>query len=222
MLNDEIWQDPNTCEELHYDENKKALSDAANKVNYTVNELDIIDFTEQDNDVEKAASTVSRRLRNGFSSDEKIRSSYLQFLEIWPQDYVLEVNVGKASNIKYLQTKANYVGVDSSMSELEKAAKTIEDHQLNLTLCHAQAEALPFKDNIFGCVYHDGDQTPFKDMPKAIKEMVRVAKSGAKIMIMSNNIKGDGIVDALPDNVRDIKTQDIRKGKYYVVTCYKK
>lgn len=224
MLKELIWKDPMKNDSLHYNSKKKQFT-STNGSCYDMDEDGIIQFIKEEKiDTKGATSPLFRRLKNGFSSDETIRSSYLQYLEIWPCDFVLEVSVGKGNNIKYLAelTKsARFVGVDSDYSMLKKAAQLVKENELPLTLCHARAEALPFEDNSFGCVFHDGDQTAFQDMKKAISEMVRVAKPKAKIMIMCKK-DGEAIKAAFPDTVRDLRIQEVRKGKYQVITCYKK
>ena len=52
-----------------------------------------------------------------------------------------------------------------------------------LDLVHANAEALPFRDNCFDIVFHVGGINFFNDKARAIREMLRVAKPGSKIMI---------------------------------------
>jgi ubiquinone/menaquinone biosynthesis C-methylase UbiE len=52
-----------------------------------------------------------------------------------------------------------------------------------------QAEHLPFKDETFDTVYQMGGINFFSDQEQAIREMVRVARSGSKIVIMDETEK---------------------------------
>jgi ubiquinone/menaquinone biosynthesis C-methylase UbiE len=53
----------------------------------------------------------------------------------------------------------------------------------HVTLAQANAEELPFQDNTFDVVFHVGGINFFNDIPKAINEMIRVAKHGTTILI---------------------------------------
>ncbi|MEG0469261.1 MAG: class I SAM-dependent methyltransferase [Longicatena sp.] len=223
MFNEDIWQDPATKETLIYSESKHVLKNESKTIAYTIDENDIVDFIAHEERDTTNTTPITKKLKNPFSNDKKTRASYLQYLELWPGEYALEVSVGDGANIRTLPLKSvKFVGIDANKANLRKASELMKDSEQSITLCHGDAEALPFQDDVFTCVFHDGNHTPFKDMKKAIQEMVRVTSPEGKIVIMSKNIAGDGIVDALPSNVRTIETHDVPKGKCYVVTCYKK
>ncbi len=50
----------------------------------------------------------------------------------------------------------------------------------NVILIRANASHLPFPDNIFDAVFHVGGINTFEEKELAVREMVRVAKRGAK------------------------------------------
>ncbi len=52
------------------------------------------------------------------------------------------------------------------------------------------AEQLPYQDHTFDGVFHLGGINFFNDKKKAIEEMIRVAKPGARILICDENEKG--------------------------------
>lgn len=52
------------------------------------------------------------------------------------------------------------------------------------------AEALPYRDNSFESVFHVGGINFFNDKRKAIEEMIRIAKPGARILIADETDKG--------------------------------
>ena len=56
-------------------------------------------------------------------------------------------------------------------------------------MVHANAEQLPFKDNVFDVVFHVGGINFFTDPKQAVKEMVRVAKPGALLLICDETQK---------------------------------
>jgi ubiquinone/menaquinone biosynthesis C-methylase UbiE len=50
-------------------------------------------------------------------------------------------------------------------------------------LCQGEAERLPFRDAIFDVVFHVGGINFFNDRARAIREMIRVARPGTRIVI---------------------------------------
>lgn len=121
-----------------------------------------------------------RRLGN----DETMRTEYLNQLEIAPGDKVLEVSIGTGSNLRYLPKTCKYFGLDISLGMLKRCEKNLKKWNLDSELYFGAAEYLPFADNQFDVVFHAGGIKFFSDKRRAIKEMVRVAKPGTKIMIM--------------------------------------
>jgi len=76
----------------------------------------------------------------------------------------------------------NIVGLDISFGMLKQCRKHF-GAKLNLSLFNCAAEELPFIDNAFDIVFHVGGINFFSDKRAAMKEMVRVAKPGTKILI---------------------------------------
>ena len=131
-----------------------------------------------------------RRLGN----DEQMRTEYLNQLEIAPGDKVLEVSIGTGSNLRYLPKTCKYFGLDISLGMLKRCEKNLRKWKLDFELFFGAAESLPFADNEFEVVFHAGGIKFFGDKRQAIKEMIRVAKPGTKIMIMDQ-------ADKLADDV---------------------
>lgn len=176
-----------------------------------------------------------------FGGEEKARSDYLKFLDIKDGDRVLEVSVGTGANIKFLPKSATYYGLDISKGQLRMALKNKKKFNLPLSLVFGNAEELPFEDNSFDCVYHIGGINLFNNKKKAIDEMIRVAKSGTRLMIsdeteavarkyeklpyfgkpFKNRQEIKAPIDLLPDCVSDVKCEEIRKGTLFVLTFIK-
>jgi ubiquinone/menaquinone biosynthesis C-methylase UbiE len=121
------------------------------------------------------------------ANEEKFRREYLDLLTIKNGDHVLEVSIGTGGNIPFLPAGASYFGLDLSIGMISKCRRNLKkwNHQVELAL--GEAENLPYKDNSFDCVYHMGAFNFFNDKTRAINEMIRVAKPGAKIMILDEN-----------------------------------
>ena len=74
------------------------------------------------------------------------------------------------------------VGADISMGMLKRCKKKWQK-KTNLTLVQCPAEELPFADNSFDIVFHNGAINFFNDKARAMNEMLRVAKPGSKILV---------------------------------------
>lgn len=118
-----------------------------------------------------------------FGGECNFRNRFLQKLNILDNSIVLEVSIGTADNLRFLNKKAHYIGIDISSGMLKMAAKHIKKWCVHADLVQCEAEDLPFKPNVFDCVYHFGGINYFSDKGKAIGEMIRVAKEGALVLI---------------------------------------
>jgi ubiquinone/menaquinone biosynthesis C-methylase UbiE len=118
----------------------------------------------------------------GFDRDAYVRS-YLGFLEVKPGDSVLETSVGTGLNFKYLVPGVKLAGLDLSPEMLANCQANLRRWQLEADLFLGNAESLPFADSSFDVVFHVGGINFFNDRGKAIREMIRVAKPGSRILI---------------------------------------
>ncbi|MBS3904395.1 MAG: methyltransferase domain-containing protein [Simkania sp.] len=127
------------------------------------------------------------------------RQDLLSDLHIGSGDKVLETSIGAGANIPALNQRAQYVGVDISMGMLRACQKYSLLNPYDLQLVQANAEYLPFKDHSFDVVFHFGGINFFNDKARAINEMIRVAKPGAKILIGDETQKHvDSIYKKMP------------------------
>lgn len=189
---------------------------------------------------------VVERFFNLLFNYDKIRESWLTGLNIHPGDLVLEVSVGTGWNIRNLPPHARYVGLDISAGMLDRCVKNARRWNLNLELCQANAEYLPYRDNTFDCVFHIGGINFFNDRGRAICEMVRVAKPGAQIVVIDETTRDirmqyrklpfmvryfrDGNIDRsrlyapaqfVPEEIRDVEVILIDDGSMYRLSFYK-
>jgi len=124
--------------------------------------------------------------RFGGYSDRKSRMRYLQKLHIAPGNRVLEVAVGTADNLKYLPEGAIYSGIDISFGMLTMAAKHLRKWKRSAFLFQGEAEHLPFHADSFDVVFLVGGIVLFNDGQRALQEMIRVAKPGARLLIVDD------------------------------------
>jgi len=161
---------------------------------------------------------------------------YLSLLSIRNGDKVIEISIGTGRNIKYLNPKAEYYGVDISMGMLKRCQRKMKRLKRDITLIQAEAEFLPIKNESFDVVFSAGGFNFFNNPGKAVNEMLRIAKNGTKLLITdeteklrlrhkrndfykSNEIKNP--VEYLPDSCRDIEYKEICDGDLYVLTFQK-
>lgn len=121
--------------------------------------------------------------------EAKARSAYLKELEIKPGDRVLEVSVGTGANLRFLPRHAEYFGLDLSPGQLAQCRNMLDRTGIRAELFMGMAEALPFQSESFDCVFHMGGINFFGDKGAAIREMIRVAKPGTRIVIVDETEK---------------------------------
>jgi ubiquinone/menaquinone biosynthesis C-methylase UbiE len=115
--------------------------------------------------------------------------AYMRFVEARPGDRVLETSVGTGLNYKYLPRGVKLFGLDLSLAMLERCQTNLRRWEMDADLFQGNAEILPFADESFDVVYHSGGINFFNDRAKAIREMIRVAKPGSRILIADETEK---------------------------------
>lgn len=174
--------------------------------------------------------------------EEPFRQEYLQELGVQSGSLVLEVSVGTGTNLHYLPPEATYLGLDISWGMLKKCQRNLVRWGREADLILGNAEELPLRDGLFDIVFHVGGINAFNDPAMAIDEMVRVAKSGARLMIIDETSKmmesiswmptarkwlkehGERFaapVSLLPQGMKDVRTRDVAKGNMYCLTFQK-
>ncbi|MFH1671587.1 MAG: class I SAM-dependent methyltransferase [Candidatus Portnoybacteria bacterium] len=108
------------------------------------------------------------------------------YLKVKSDDLILDVGCGIGHSLDYLrQFSDNLVGVDTDLISLLYAKKTTK---ANYVL--AKAEKLPFKDNTFDKIISFNVLEHIENDQEAIKEIRRVAKKGAEILIWVPSLEG--------------------------------
>ena len=107
----------------------------------------------------------------------------------------LEVSVGAGSSIELVRKGAaavpdmEYWGFDLSWGMMNLARERIaKHHQPAVHWVQGDAHALPFADGVFDRVLHVGGIGGFRDPAKALAEMCRVAKPGAPIVVVDEQL----------------------------------
>jgi ubiquinone/menaquinone biosynthesis C-methylase UbiE len=113
--------------------------------------------------------------------ERRARNVILKHLPQQPGLKLLDVAVGDGAYIGWLPKDWNIVGVDVSTGQLASCQKRNPDRDLRLIL--GEAESLPFEDDSFDAVLSIGGFNHFNDPERALREMARVARPGAMIVV---------------------------------------
>jgi len=159
-------------------------------------------------------------------------------LETPPAARVLEVSVGTGANFPYLPADVSFFGLDISRGMLPQCRRRLKKWGRGAELFRGEAEHLPFRNGVFDVVFHVGGINFFNDKTCAVREMIRVAKPGTKLVIVDETEKlvkeqyqrtpfvrryfqkRTETVAAdprlmIPPNMEDIRCREIFEGKGY-------
>ena len=118
------------------------------------------------------------------------RKTILERLGAKTGERILEVGTGTGGNAQQLVAMGvDYVGVDLAAGMLEIARRRLDlaGHR-HVPLAIADAHTLPFASRQFDRVLHVGAVNSFRDPEFALGEMSRVAKPGATIVLVDEQL----------------------------------
>jgi ubiquinone/menaquinone biosynthesis C-methylase UbiE len=122
-----------------------------------------------------------------FEDEAKLRGSFVDALDLQAGAKVLEVACGTGRDSAIISPRLGRQGhlcvQDISPKMLAECARRLEGALPRTSLCLSNASHLPFPDRSFDAVYSFGGLGEFSDIGQALREMVRVAKVGAKIVV---------------------------------------
>jgi phosphatidylethanolamine/phosphatidyl-N-methylethanolamine N-methyltransferase len=111
----------------------------------------------------------------------------IQHMNIADREVVLDLGVGTGASLSYYPQHGRIVGVDLSAGMLREARKKITERQMtHATVFQADAMKLPFGDNTFDHVFISHVISVVSDPYKLVMEAQRVAKPGARIVILNH------------------------------------
>ncbi len=145
-------------------------------------------------------------------------------------------------NLKNHGVEGHFFGNDISYGMLRKCRKNLKKWGIDAGLVQGNAEALPFRDGFFDVVFHVGGFNFFNNKEKAVGEMIRAAKPGAKLYIVdeSDSVRDKpGIianiisrflperevfappVKFVPHDMRELKEYSLMDGSFWMVSFQK-
>ena len=131
-------------------------------------------------------------------SEHRLREEFVGRLGIRDGDRVLSTSVGTGTDLAYIPRNCDCHGLDLSAGMLRICRSRMEKLGFPIELYLGQAEYLPFRDGTFDVVYQMGGINFFNDQAQAIRDMVRVARTGAKIVIMDETEKVARALENVP------------------------
>jgi SAM-dependent methyltransferase len=178
------------------------------------------------------------------STDARARTELVSRLA--PLGKVLEVSIGPGVNLPFLLAEpavTDVYGLDISIGQLNRCRSLIRRKNWPVDLFLGNAEELPFTGNSFDSVFHVGGINFFNNQKKAIDELIRVAKPGVRILICDETESGaewyerflpgfkgafngerksvKAPIDLIPDEMLDVKLDDIWNGFMYCIQFQK-
>jgi phosphatidylethanolamine/phosphatidyl-N-methylethanolamine N-methyltransferase len=111
----------------------------------------------------------------------------INHMNIADDDRVLDLGIGTGVSLNYYPRRGHIFGIDLSGGMLRKAREKVRELGLsNTTVFQANALQLPFADSTFDHVFISHVISVVSDPYRLIQEAQRVAKEGARIVIVNH------------------------------------
>jgi phosphatidylethanolamine/phosphatidyl-N-methylethanolamine N-methyltransferase len=111
----------------------------------------------------------------------------IEHMNITEADTVLDLGIGTGASLNYYPKFSKIYGVDLSTGMLRECRKKIQEMGLNRAIVfQADAMRLPFADDSFDRVFISHVISVVSDPAKLVQEAQRVAKPGARIIIVNH------------------------------------
>jgi ubiquinone/menaquinone biosynthesis C-methylase UbiE len=157
---------------------------------------------------------------------------------------LLDISTGTCNSLYrhgWMNLDADYTGLDLSETMLLQGQKLMAERQVPVELVLGDATRLPFANETFDIVLNYGALNGFTDPKLALEEMARVAKPGALVLFLdeqlyeratlverlyfrkvlsSHNVIHRCPVELIPASLSDITVHQVYHF-YYLCTCYK-
>lgn len=111
----------------------------------------------------------------------------INHMNIGAGESVLDLGIGTGASVSFYPSHCKLIGVDLSAGMLREARKKIREQNMNhATVFQANALELPFGDNTFDHIFISHVISVVSDPCQLLKEAQRVAKQGARIVIVNH------------------------------------
>jgi phosphatidylethanolamine/phosphatidyl-N-methylethanolamine N-methyltransferase len=114
-------------------------------------------------------------------------SCAIAHIKIKPTDRVLDLGIGTGASLSYYPREGKIFGIDLSRGMLSECVKKMQQRQLShAVVFQADALRLPFAENSFDHVFISHVISVVSNPFRLIREAQRVAKPGARIVIVNH------------------------------------
>ncbi len=111
----------------------------------------------------------------------------IEHMNITDADVVLDLGIGTGASLNYYPDRGRVIGIDLSEGMLKLCRKRISERGLrHVTVFQADAMRLPFADDTFDYVFLSHVISVVSDPAKLVREAQRVAKPGARIVMVNH------------------------------------
>jgi phosphatidylethanolamine/phosphatidyl-N-methylethanolamine N-methyltransferase len=133
----------------------------------------------------------------------------ISHMNIQADDLVLDLGIGTGVSLNYYPVdRGRLIGLDLSAGMLKQACKKISDQgRTNAAVFQADALYLPFGDNSFDHVFISHVISVVSDPYRLVREAQRVAKPGARIVLLNHFQSTNPMVAMIEKWVSPICTQ---------------
>jgi ubiquinone/menaquinone biosynthesis C-methylase UbiE len=176
-----------------------------------------------------------------YVDEEQARKDFVKRLNLNPESRVLELASGTGRDSVNIANELGAGGQfylqDISRSMLMHCVQKLKGVKVPVEFSTSNAGYLPFPDRYFDAVYSFGGLGVFGDMKRSLKEIVRVAKVGAKVVVgdesmapwlydaeygrilLNNNplFKNPLPLAEIPVEARNLSVQWVVGGVYYLI-----
>jgi ubiquinone/menaquinone biosynthesis C-methylase UbiE len=122
-----------------------------------------------------------------YEDEQKLRNEFIDALELKPSYRVLEVAAGTGRDSEIIAGRLGPQGQlclqDIAVQMLDRNRHRLSGADVPAAHCVSNASYLPYPDKYFDAVYSFGGLGEFSDIKRALAEMVRVSKVGARIVV---------------------------------------
>lgn len=119
--------------------------------------------------------------------EQKLRNQFIDALQLQPNHRVLEVSCGTGRDSEIISQRLGPDGQlclqDIASGMLERCRQRLTGSSVPISYCLSNACYLPYPDKYFDAVYSFGGLGEFSDIKRSLAEMVRVSKTGARIVV---------------------------------------
>ena len=138
---------------------------------------------------------------NRFNWTPEMRTEALSWLEIEPDDRVLDVGCGTGFGTEGLLEHVETVhGLDQSIHQMQKAFEKFGKHD-RVRFYRGDAERLPFAADTFDVVWSSGSIEYWPNPVAGLTELRRVAKPGGQVLVVGPDYPHNPVLQRLADAI---------------------